>query len=665
MARQNIRPNPSERLFEAYMDFSGGLNSQTSNEKLKDKEYPVLENVDLSGRGSAKRRTGRVSIGGVTGTSQGMFFYYRLSKEKPDLILAISGKLYVKRFDGTTLTQIDLTDNGTAGFTFQNTLHIEATQYGEDLFVATGTKLCEIHYDIAQDKWVGQTVTPYKPTALEALYIGTNGIADNPDAYVADGVASGADVETVGIKPSTRSGTMNIATTMVAYANVPSGYSGTIDYKWEYKKISETSYTLGRDWTTGATGKTWDFKATVATNYDIKVTVRKTGTTTPTPDYTLADYQINVVENKVINNTLPVTGIQKCRKILLHWDHILLSEDDTNPYQVYVSDLNNPRYYPVTNTIKFDTGKREPITAIVRYQDMLVFFTKTTIQTLTGKQPVPGIDDLYNRSLIHDGIGCVAGQSAKVVGNNIIFLSSEGLMMLKPNYFKLESMNVQRIDFPIKNEITSDEDACALTYDSQYWITFPQKKVTYRLYHESGMWVKDVSSKLNFHQYLQYGNDVYNLTLDGSLYKHDNTVYNDCDEIYALKIESKSLDLSASFNYKKLKTLYILAGIYAEYFVTVIADGANVLDPVTSNAIVGSDGYVTWQVTTSANVIFPGGSVLGKWNLGKDFLGTREVSVDKKSINGKCRRIKIRYEHVEDKPCEIFGFGLEFKLKKP
>jgi hypothetical protein len=179
------------------------------------------------------------------------------------------------------------------------------------------------------------------------------------------------------------------------------------------------------------------------------------------------------------------------------------------------------------------------------------------------------------------------------------------------------------------------------------------------------MWVKDKSSKLNFNQFLQYGNTIYNLTTTGSLYKHDSTVYNDCGEIFDVLIETKSLDLSASFNYKKLRRLYILSAIDASYYVTVDADGAVILDPETGEAVVGADGYVTWQVTSSPNVIFPGGSVLGQWELGESFLGTRNVSIDRKSIQGKCRRVKIQYKHSEDKFCEIFGFGLEFKLKKP
>src|SRR5690349_1751555 len=123
MARQNIKPNPSEKLFEAYMDFSGGLNSETANESLKDNEMPVLLNVDMNTRGSVRRRSGRQFILDVQETAQGMFQFFRKGKKSPDLILAIKGKLYVMESDTTETKSIDIKDGNNA-FTFQTELPI-------------------------------------------------------------------------------------------------------------------------------------------------------------------------------------------------------------------------------------------------------------------------------------------------------------------------------------------------------------------------------------------------------------------------------------------------------------------------------------------------------------------------------------------------------------
>src|SRR5690606_12494786 len=119
-----------------------------------------------------------------------------------------------------------------------------------------------------------------------------------------------------------------------------------------------------------------------ATNYDIRVTVRKHDDDAD-PElpqiYVMTSYEVKAVEDRT--SVHPVTGIHTCNRIVLHWDRILLYGDTHNPFQMYISDLQNARYFPVSNTINFDTGKQEAITAAVRFQNMLVIFTKTTIQT--------------------------------------------------------------------------------------------------------------------------------------------------------------------------------------------------------------------------------------------------------------------------------------------
>jgi hypothetical protein len=331
---------------------------------------------------------------------------------------------------------------------------------------------------------------------------------------------------------------------------------------------------------------------------------------------------------------------------------------------MYISDLSNPRYYPVSNTITFDTGKQEPITAAVRFQNMLVVFTKTTIQTLVGKS-----GDDYQRFQIHDGIGCIAGRTAQVVGNNIYFLSHEGIQALKPNPYRLETMNVARIDQSVKSEMPTDEDACAIVTDSMYWICFPQKKTIYRYYYESGVWSKDATNKLDIVQFLLYGEDAYNLTVNGNLYMHDYDVYTDAGELYDMVIETKALDLSASFNYKKLKKLYALAKHYnshnVDFYVTIQADSAVILTPDSGQAVIDENGYVVWQTTTTPNFQFYAGTTFGTWLMGKSPFGEVNISVQKTAIRGKCRRVRFHIRGGNGNQCEFFGFGLEFRLTKP
>ena len=231
--RQNIQVDPSKKLFESYIDFSGGLNSEIANENLRDNEYPVLDNVDLSNRGSAKKRTGRKLVNNLSeyGIGQGLFHFFREGEPKPDTIIAVGGKIFIILHGQTTAVQLNMTDAG-APFTFQTTKQIEAVQYGTKMYVATGTKIVVIEYE-NPGGFTGKVIEPYKPTVMEAIYIGTNALAPNPDTFIQDGVDT--TLKIAGIKPTKRTGIVNTTTPMTVFINKPVSMT-SLDYKWEFKK---------------------------------------------------------------------------------------------------------------------------------------------------------------------------------------------------------------------------------------------------------------------------------------------------------------------------------------------------------------------------------------------------------------------------------------------
>jgi hypothetical protein len=665
MARQNIKPNPSEKLFESYMDFSGGLNSETANESLKDNEVPVLMNVDMNTRGSLRRRSGRKFILDVQETAQGMFQFFRKGKPTPDLIIAIKGKLYVMESDTTETKTIEIKD-GSNAFTFQDTLPIEGVMMGDKMYIATGTKLLELSYvdgddtDTEPDQWKCTTVVPYIPNTMEAIYIGLNALSADPKNYISDKTGNvNEPLRVDGIKAIRPTGVTQRSEQFIAYTTKPSGM--TLQFKWEVKSPQDMSWIMVKDWTDDPAGKTLDYSFLIASNWAIKVSARDKNATTTVASYQLTNYKVNDVEDKEANKDVDAAGINTCRRIMNHWDRLILAGDSKNPSQIYVSDLSAPAYFPTSNVLVFDGGKKEPVTSLVRYRDYLVIFTRTTIHTLNGKSP-----EEYQIGMIHDGIGCIAPRSAKVVGNHVFFLSAEGVHYLRPNALVLESLNVFRVDGAIKSQMTKDENAVAMVYDAQYWLCIPSKFEIYRFYYDTGIWTKDYSSKLNIVAFSNYGADIYELSAMGTLYKQDSSYYMDNDEVYTMQVDSKFLDLSASFNYKKLKKIYVMARHFVDNVhiaVKVYADSAIALNPDQGEAVV-QDGSVVWKSETKPNMDFYAGTALGSWVLSKVPLGATETSVQKASVRGKCRRVKVSFKHMENTPCEIYGFGLEFKAKK-
>lgn len=646
--RQQFRRNPAEKHLEIYDDFSGGMNTATSNERLQNNEMPLVVNVDLSGKGSIRKRSGRVSVlenPTPSGRGQGGFFYYKKGEAEPELLLAIGGKLYRRK--GNTLEHVPIVGLES----FQDQLPVSAVQYNDYLFIATGTKLVE--YDGEQAK----VVEPHMPTPQEAIFIGTNALADDPDAWIEDKVSD--ELQALGIQPSKNVATVNKEVKFTAFVSKPEGM--IVLYKWDWKKSDDVQWTEGQGWTEGIAGKTWTFTFDEEGKYDIWLSVKDNTAEAVVKRFRLSEYEVKQTEDKDKNPEYDVKGIQTCRRILLHWDRLVLTHDAENPQYMYISDLKNPRYFPTTNVRDFSSNRGEPITSMVRYKNMLVVFTNTTVQTVTGKSPQD-----YTFNLVHDGLGCIAEQSAQVIGDIVVFLSHDGIKYLTHSVYTLETLNVRSLDVNIRPSIYRDRNACSIVHDNQYWICFPDRQEIYRYYYELRSWVVDKSTKLNFAAFFANEGKVYNLTVDGKLYQHDDNTYTDAGEVYDMVAESKFYDLSLMMHRKKLRRLYVLARHFSSdtrFYIHVYADAANVLAPQKGEAVI-EDGYVKWKSSNEPNMNFYSGAVMGSWILGKHPLGSPEMSVERADIRGKCRRVKVIFKHSDPYPCEIHGFAFEFKETK-
>lgn len=641
MARQSMYPQPWVKHMEAYKDFSGGLNTITTNDNMFDNELlGGTVNIDLGERGSLKRRYGmkRHLTAPVIGLGQGYFRYFKADGTHEE-ILAINGKLYK---GGTELPITNLAS-------FQTTRPIEAVQYKNKLYIATGTKL------VVYDGTTAKVVEPYKPEPLEAFYVGTNGLADNPDQYLADGTATYLRIE--GVIPSKRYGVSNKAVTFVVYVSNP---TGTVEYRMEYRLAgSSDAWVVGRDW---GTDKNIGFTFKSVGTYELKFLARMQGTTTNEESY-LPQYTVQTTEASPL---VPYDTMHDCNRIILHWDRIILYGDPTQPTAIYISHLKNPEYIPTTNSLLFENERQEGITALVQFRDMLVAFTPTSIQALYGKAPIG--DDPYRRVMLSSAIGCIAPYSAKVMGNYVAFLSQEGVHILKSLGYTENRLNVEKIDHKIANIVPRETDACGMVLDGQYHLVYPNRSLRFRYYFDGlQAWVRDESSKLDFSRLYEWGGILYGQSkYEGHIRQFDSTLFADEEYVYQDIMEFKNFDFGQPYNPKKLKELQMLFGAATDLSVYVYADAASILDPNQSYASVDEAGNVVWNPVNTPNVELNISTVFGEWVMGRSVFGEYPVQLRKLELSsGKCLRTRLKVVHEKATENQLLGIGYVFKIGKP
>jgi len=547
------------------------------------------------------------------GKGQGYFRYYR-SDGNFDYIVAVGGKLLR---NGGELP-IQGLEQG-----FQTDRMIEAVQFGDRMFIATGTKLVEY------DGTTAKVVEPYKPLPLEALYVGTNALADNPDQYLQDGEESFLRIE--GIVPSLRIGIVDQPVVFTTYISCPPG--STVEYRYEYKRANLDTFLLGRDW---STDKTWTWTPKDTGDWQIKVLARIQGSPDTPEESQLPVYKVSSFDE---NQAYDVSGIHSCNRILLHYNRLFLYGSTKNRNLVYISHVNNPRYFPTINTIAFESNDQEPLVKLVQYRDFLVAFLTSQIQALYGTGPVG--DDPYRRAVLHTGVGCIAPETPRVLGNDIVFLSEDGVYKLKP--FGLnEKMNVEKIDTNIANQIPRDEDACAAVYRDQYWICFPRRATQFRYYRTLGVWSKDISEYLDICRYQSWATElVAQDRLTGRLFVFDDSVFNDLGHIYEAKVATKKYDFNVPHNPKKIKELHLIVS-------------QDTIDNNLSVEVFGDDSLIVQHDPLS--------KALSKSVVINENSNTIKVPLAPK---GKVRATQAVVRHRKNEPFTLLGVGFVFKLKRP
>lgn len=611
MRRQSYYTDPAKKELGLCQDFSGGLNTVTSHDNMANNELTKLVNLSFDERGALSRRTGLTHFKNspkANATQAQMYFRFYKTPATFDEIVAVDGTIYV---------------NGVSKKTgLQATRMMEAVQWYQKAFIATGSGLYE---------WDGtnlKLVEPYKPEPLEALYIGTNAIASNPNDYLADG--TGSTVQLTGVTFSHRYGTLNQPFTLTAYHIKPA--ESTIEYMFEYRYpfMEDGAYHLGQDW---SATKTWTYKGEGEGDMQFRIKARRTGQVITEATYLVPKYTIKpAIDPDDIKPDLG--GIQTCNRILLHWERLIMYGDTTNINTIYISHLKTANYFPVPNTLFFETTRTEAVNVVVRFRDHLVAFTDTSTQALFGKAPSD-----YKRVVLNTSSGCIAPRGACVMDNYVAFLSADGVSYLKSIGYVDDKANVGKLDTQIANIMPKDaRDAVLAVHDGQLQATFPSSKVRFRFYKTMGIWTMDESPYLDAIESIIYNNKLYHLRKNGTVIVEDSEAYKDLDHVYKSTFETRYLDFGLPYHPKKLKELQILAKSFTEGQV------ANV--KVFLDGLQKTDDVLEWEAKLVPS---------SEYN----------TFIDKLRTSGKCLRMKLRVDHSLDSYIQFIGFSIIHKLKKP
>ena len=160
----------------------------------------------------------------------------------------------------------------------------------------------------------------------------------------------------------------------------------------------------------------------------------------------ISELVFSSTHSKVINNQLVLYGGH---------GYVFFSEYDVFNYF--------PNYYYIY--VASEAGE-EAVTGITYFRQYYAIFTNKRIKRMTGGF---GTDD-FGVYPLSDYIGCPNGRTIRSVGNNLLFLGSDGIYKLKQGYLGEGTENVEKIDEILDGDLNLNNVLQAFVLNNHYII---------------------------------------------------------------------------------------------------------------------------------------------------------------------------------------------------
>jgi len=152
---------------------------------------------------------------------------------------------------------------------------------------------------------------------------------------------------------------------------------------------------------------------------------------------------------------------------------------DVRDMFIFSDIYDHSTYDPVTNLFRINRGKADSLVALKTWQnDNLIALYEKSVHVITGVS-LPDLN-LSTVTLITDEVGCLARKTVEIIGENIVFLSDNGVYMLGIT----PELNLKGREIPLSIDIKdqfSDTNlnyaaitgAVAKYFNNRYYIALP------------------------------------------------------------------------------------------------------------------------------------------------------------------------------------------------
>lgn len=274
--------------------------------------------------------------------------------------------------------------------------------------------------------------------------------------------------------------------------------------------------------------------------------------------------------------------------IAVHKDRLYISGSKFNPNMIWISDILNPFYFPVSTALQTPPTD-DYITALHNYNNTLIIGRKHSIFALFGNTNRDDVSNEYNLIELNTHTGMINDCSASKVYHMLFFVGSDGnLYKLLPPTTTSDSFYTTQLNTnldlslpPFELSVFSCELAHTI-FDSKEGLWYVQIGEHTLVYSYSLMaWTR--YNNINAIKFYNIDNEIHFLSVFGNIYimpsKDANQDYLDeyydsmLDEVIKIPINaywtSKNLDMGQPARVKQFRDTYVTTESFEDYPTTV------------------------------------------------------------------------------------------------
>lgn len=512
--------------------------------------------------------------------------------------------------------------------------------------------------------FTGKDNEAYKPNGIEARKLGFNVLGTNPLTWLYESELTTESIQGIYLTTEDRKPVQIVPAGIPFQVNIL--YTGdTYAFSLTFKEYDTTiEATITKNTTLSTDGSLAVYDVTLKTQPSDEVEI---GINFDSEAVTLDTYYDYYPVGSVPGDAEVVEQLNVGEfKMLEMYDRLVYYKGNA----IWFSEVDVYDYIPNFNYVLVPLDKTDEIVKIIFFRTSYIVFTKRRIYKLTGDFE----QSTFNLDLVNDNLGCIAGETAAVIDNQLYFVSTQGLRALKTDTFRENLENIKEFDEPISPLIPNKENMYGVYYKDQYVLFNNFKNNKYyaeanlreyripdaiRYYYKQNSYISDIYAKDSYPEFMFFENGkLYSFKTNGVYRLGD--AYSDFGKQYDAVLETTAINFGYPTHEKKIKYVLLKAsgGSYDQPILLQIAvDGEIVVSSELMPVGTSADGSIIYEdqdpiIASSEPIETQFGEGITKYHTKKFRATARGKNIAMRIISSTADRFIIQ------------GYGYIYKLGK-